>query len=357
MKHLGKWRVLLLIVPISVICLALWADTDDDLRSTVGDADDSQLILKLYPIGDLLVGARLRDYPYAKSYRVERSCVTYEWEIASRTPDFFGDAAVNNFTNEELIDNIIETIRESVDPYSWDGDAAIRVLGFTLYISQTPELHEEIAHLLAEMRKDLVSWESILVQAQWIAVPADWYVDFVSQADQHPLLASESFIENGELRYAGHITCRNGQMVHLMAGMHEELIVGANPLVQENTVAFVPHTAARRSGAGLHLRPLFIEDQDSVHLEVISFLAWPLEMTQRVVNPIAAANSEPQEQITIDLPRFLLHESAATTRVPLDQPVIVAAMTAPLEEGPSDEVICLVLRVSVEQPTVPEADE
>jgi hypothetical protein len=91
------------------------------------------------------------------------------------------DAALANEPSPAMhadFDTLIETITSTVEPESWDdrggpGVIAPHEANLSLVISQTAEIHEQIAELLEKMRRGLDV--QIVVEARFVTAPDDFF--------------------------------------------------------------------------------------------------------------------------------------------------------------------------------------
>ncbi|MHC4984984.1 MAG: type II secretion system protein GspD, partial [Planctomycetota bacterium] len=111
--------------------------TVEDGVIKVSTADDlsRNKIIRIYDIQDLII--RVPDFA---GPRMDVGELVGGGE--STSTDFFAEESGDDdeLTRQEMIDNLIETMQESIDTYSWDSDASIRESRGQLIITQTPEV-------------------------------------------------------------------------------------------------------------------------------------------------------------------------------------------------------------------------
>jgi len=88
------------------------------------------------------------------------------WASSFDTDD--QDNEENIITKAEMINNLIDLIKETVDPPSWTTEAAVKEMHGQLVITQTPQNHQSIIDLLNQLKES--RGISISVEARFIQV-------------------------------------------------------------------------------------------------------------------------------------------------------------------------------------------
>jgi hypothetical protein len=100
-------------------------------------------------------------------------------------------------------------------------------------------------------------------------------------------------------------------------------------------------------GPVLELRARLTPDDEQVMLDIATVVSELLDTKHAAV--IALPQSEESGRaVGVELPEFLAYSLTTTIRAPLEEPVLVGALTAPVEEGPSDTVLCLIVTAIAE---------
>ena len=350
MKHLGKLRwLLLLAAPVVVLCAA-YVEADD-AEEPVEQTED--FVVRMYDISDL-VEARLRD---------DRRYVGYAWPSTtlrdvSCGADFFDDGFDDGPSPMDAVDGIIDLIQNLVLPYSWSDEAILQELDGVLIIRQVPTAHAQIEELLAMLREALTAWPTVTIHAQWLNIPTEEYLALTSQDVDGPVIINSDQLDglDATVRYSGLTTCRSGQAAHLSSGVVQTEIRGLEPLVTDNAVCLRPIRDWILFGALLKARPILLPEREEAIVYFGSEVTESLDIERRMMAPATATDANEPSRMEIDMPRFLRQTLVASARLPLGQPVLVGAMTAPEEEETGETVLCLVMQVSVDEAT-PEADE
>ena len=137
----------------------------------------------------------------------------------------------------ELLDLITTTVKPSM----WDdvgGPGMIMTFAGTLVVSQTLEVHDGIKDLLDQLRKESHGPSSLTIRADWLALNAEQLAALKTPAggkkkSQGGALDREALSKLPEAarRFAGQITCFNGQTVYIISGRMETFIQGGIPVV------------------------------------------------------------------------------------------------------------------------------
>jgi hypothetical protein len=347
MKRLPTLLVLGLLLTAIVFSNLIAAD------STVAPkTNDDDYVIAVYPIRDL-VARTPRDLPFRRATWPESALEnTFKMEVTcggTFLVDDYLDEYGPEATRQEMIDSLEDTITENVFPESWGDPATIRELNGILIIRQSPEAHEQIVDILATLREfNVVSF--LTVHARWVRLSAAEFCEISDGSDGGALVLEGDLLDrvSDNVEYAGQTSCLMGQLVHLATGSITSLPVASEPLISANAVAYNITHSAILSGALLEVRPKRQLDDGRILFHVtstISNLAAANEFT-----PITGVGSEDgnvsSPSVTLMLPKLIVHNLTAAPLVPLDEYVLVGAMTAPEDNGQSEDVLCLILRVT-----------
>jgi hypothetical protein len=163
------------------------------------------------------------------------------------------------FDMEELIEAIISTVA----PDTWDargGIGSIAPLANMLIVRQTSDIHQQLAQLLDELRRQGGTVTSVTLRAHWVLLDADQLRKVAPKIDSSDWQAGRGEINRDALNQfastggaVGQITCFSGQTVHIISGNCRNWISGAVPVVGQldratHAPALVQRDQADRGG-------------------------------------------------------------------------------------------------------------
>jgi hypothetical protein len=226
-------------------------------------------------------------------------------------------------------DDLIEAITSLIAPESWSalgGPGTIVPLGGMLIVRQSAAVHAEIAELLKGLRAAGAVLRSMTVQAQWVLLNDQEFQGLLAKdADGGRRIDREALAALAEtaVRYRGEATCFDNQLVHVISGRLQTVLLGTIPVVGGNEVGYQPIVERVHTGALLEVRPSLITGEDAVVLDLASYVTeW--------------GTAEPSTQLpsgAIDRPQIVAHQLATTVRVPLGDPVLVGGLTLDREQA------------------------
>lgn len=259
-------------------------------------------------------------------------------------------------------EQILALLMETIDAESWrengGADGALRLIGNSLVVTQTPQNQNQVSELLGQLRKQ--SQRPVRVQAWWIWIDSDTD-DFIkrpaetkSGVEQSAVLPEVDLegLTNAldAVRYKGEIVCFNGQTVQISAGRGRSIVTGVNPVVGASSVGYDPDIEYVRSGAMLQVTPT-IEDSGEVLLDLRSEVT---ELDQNSDTPlIDMAPLTPTTQGTVtgggvtqvDRLAAVSQSFATTVRLPVGRPLLVGGMTFSADDE-TDGQLYLVVELS-----------
>jgi len=286
------------------------------------------------------------------------------------------------FSADELIDSITATVA----PDSWEdvgGDGALQYLGGMLIISQTKEVHGEIAALLDLIRSNSNATTSVEINAYWVGVKGTEQIKRASdQANDRSVdrtWLKEAVAQSGA---SGRIVCLDGQTVHLAAGNFRTVVTGFTPIVgsvESNSksqhakasqrqpipasvlaqfggggearsstesggfgggVGYQPQTSSVNMGALLQVTPALVPQSDRVILDVRSIVT---RSHPKGSSTTQIANAGSVENINVVAQQFM-----TTINMPTNQPIVVggATLTPMSNDDEAGEQLYLVVEAS-----------
>ena len=325
------------------------------LAQTTRPKLDSQT--RVYDVRDLLI--RVRDFPFTGTMGVPEESPAVVAKPEGDGSLFGGRKAASKpkeRTYEELVEEVIRLIRETVAPESWreagGKEGSIREVGGALVITQTPENQQLIESIFEQLRE---GGERIRVQAHWVVLRPEQLSSIVGPAEQKGDvstidMAALANLKEGQFR--GEIACMNGQQVSISSGRTRTVIYDQEAVVAQNAVAMSPRVKQVREGAMLEVTPIVVGD--SAVVEVRSQVAqWdePTSVTQSfsasTTRPGDRAITGQADSVVIDRLNVASQELRATLRIPLNQPVLVGGMTVePATDEAESPQLYLILTVS-----------
>jgi hypothetical protein len=138
-------------------------------------------------------------------------------------------------------------------------------------------------------------------------------------------------LPDSTIHYSGSILCFSGQTVTITSGRAKSLVIGLNSTQGYDAMNMTPIVTYIQEGLSLQVTPTVIGD--SVALDLASILTAPNKFAQR-----------PTTQPAIDRVDSDLQQLRSTVQMPLNKPVLVAAITAdPNPQEPSGKQLFLII--------------
>lgn len=247
---------------------------------------------------------------------------------------------------------LISAITEIIDPETWDengGLGAISPIGGSLAIRQTPTVQAKVQELLSDLKREGGTLRPLTVRAKWLWLNRDQLTQ-LSGGSKAKKGASETIDKDALAalpadahRYAGEITCFNGQTVHIISGQIETVIQGGIPVVGGGDIGYMAVLSRPHLGALLQITPSILSGEEGVLVDLQSSVT----RTGKPEEPVVL-NSKMSDQpvVQIDRVKIVSQEFATSLRMPLDKPVIVGGMTFPSGEADAQQgQIVLVIEV------------
>jgi hypothetical protein len=239
------------------------------------------------------------------------------------------------------MDQLIEAITGTVEPSTWDevgGPGSIVPIGGALAVRQTPAIQAKVQEFLDALAREGGSQRMITVRARWLLLSRRQLAELVGSSEPKQPGPTPHAVNPKALaalapqteRYAGQITCFNGQTVHIVSGRLETIVGGAIPVVG-GQIAYQPLMLAPHIGVLLQIKPSALPNGEAALVDLQSTITrWG-----KAPKPARIGTSPAGESvIEVDRINVAAQQFATSLRVPLDQPVLVAGMTVADDEHP-----------------------
>lgn len=190
------------------------------------------------------------------------------------------DLDAEKSTPKNLEVQLMDTIRTSVLPASWagqGGQATMKYfpLGMSLVIRQTPEVHERIGALLAELRRAQDVEVSVEVRLLYLdeagmeRLPPlgdenDIYILTDRQVRQ--LLEAAQGERKVHIMQTPKLTVFNGQRIGAQVTQEQSFLTGVNVTKVNEQVVFTPKNETIETGLKYAVRPVVSADRRSIEL-------------------------------------------------------------------------------------------
>jgi hypothetical protein len=234
------------------------------------------------------------------------------------------------------MDTLIEAITSTIDPSTWDevgGEGSISPIGGALAIRQTPTIHAKVQEFLEALKREIGTLHMLTIDAKWLELDNGQLEKLRGSATSKRSGGGEAINADAlaalpaeSERYAGQITCFNGQTVHLVSGRIESVINGLIPVVGGGSVGYQPVMFAPHLGVLLQITPSALPEEDGVLVDLRSTVTrWDKS------SKVAHIGTLPDSGTTVDVDRINVtaQQFATSLRMPLDQSVLVGGVTFP----------------------------
>jgi hypothetical protein len=281
-------------------------------------------------------------------------------------------------TPPDPTDELIETIKSTIAPTTWDdvggpGSIAFSDFNEKLVVCQTEKVHKEIEGLLSKLLPT-GGRPTVTVEAHWLLLDGPQLQSLLPHARQSSGKACNVVdakaleeLARSAPGYRGQVTCFSGQTVHIAAGERRTAVLSVTPVVGSG-IGYQPVTALPNVGVVLQVTPSLLSSSQSVLVDVDSLVTgWteapPFQVqTDTPAQEVSEGGDAPTSteklpgrstRVQIDRVRMPTHELATTLRMPLDKPVLVGGLTlnpdgffaAGSKDGPKRQLY-LILRAS-----------
>jgi hypothetical protein len=303
------------------------------------------------------------------------------------------------------IDELVDAIEQTISPDMWKdtgaGQGAIAILGNSLLISATEEMHEQIATLFDSFRQRWGTLRTISVQAHWLwltepevakllapdarppAADAPRAFGLVDDAAWEALAGkTQKEREQQPAGYQAVVTCYNGQTVHVFSGSQKHFVASVIPFVGGNfqiatpqnapaltapamrgldgaalgstgAVGYEPMVASIQEGAALQITPMATTRAKYVVLDIHSRVLQVQEKaataarTPEVAPPMGSIIRD--VAAAVERPVMVNHHLETTLRVPVDRRMLVGGMTFNSQPLVGEPSLYLFVKVAVQE--------
>jgi type II secretory pathway component GspD/PulD (secretin) len=355
--------VLLLCVAIApALCAVAVAEEQKAKDPQAATAEAARSVTRVYDIRDLI-------FALDKS---EPSTIVPPTRLGQRPPAVkpptppstqpTAEPARGPETPESLTEEVVDLIRETVDPESWRDNGgtvgAIRSLSGQLIVTQSPENQRQIANLFEQLRQTRA--RHVTVQARWVALSqADLKAVAKPLKDDPTLfgvdLAALDKLGAGAQQWYGQMTFFNSMTVRINSGRARTVITDQVPVVGAGAPAYQPSASLVQAGLVLEVTAVLNPAGDKVTLNVQSVASdWQSPPPQSAgsgsgggggatTRPFmfsALAALSPGE---IDRVEMVVQQMRTSVSLPSGQPVIIGGMTLdPGEHDPAKQLYLVI---------------
>ena len=308
---------------------------------------------EVYDIRDLLM--QKREYP-AKSALVPPTRIGERYPGGAGAParpttmPASANTAESPQRREDLVEQILTLIKETVDPDSWRDNGgtvgAIRELQGQMIVTQNKANHAALAGLLKQLRER--SARMVTVRANWVMLSPD---DL--RAVAKPLAADPSLLRVDRAameklkdlqQFQGQVTCFNAQTVHVASGRARTVVTEQTPVVGTEAAAYEPGASVVQAGLLLEVTPVLTPDGTTVMLDVQS-VASEWESNARSGAAATRPAGMPPE---IDRVELMVQQLRTSVALPTGQPVVIGGLSYDLDTpGGADKRSQLYLVIEV----------
>lgn len=262
----------------------------------------------------------------------------------------------NTVSGEAFMQMIVELIQDSTGaPDLWlDEIFTARSVQGMLIVRATPEVHEQINTMLAQLDRSLSTM--LAVEAQYLVVPRSAIESLEGEyiLDQAACAAFIDGLDNGNTRRLGTMrnVCHNGQRIYTFAGENQGFISDVEPI--PDTASVDPTISVSRSGVTTDLTPTVAFDGRSIEVAVRSDMVHAVEIETTPVPVASHADAGAQVgnavlgEVQVGLVSQQLTRFRTNARIPNGGAVILTASTSVFEGIDADQFeVILVVRASI----------
>jgi hypothetical protein len=264
--------------------------------------------------------------------------------------------------NQITVESLVNLIQEVVAPDTWavaGGQARIQQLGSALVVSQTDQVHREIANLLDQLRNGSATRRTVSLDARWLLLVSDELDQLLTPDKSDEGKIDRHFLDELTRRSTslrGATRCFSGQAVYIISGTQRSFVSSYIPVVgsveppqprvlyavdrsaaegqatftqfggeggagANRSVGYQPIITTPNFGATLEVRPTLTVGGNDAVVDLRSTVTFP-STEQQAADAGAMMGVPPVDRVAIQLQKL-----ATTLRMPLGEPILVGGMT------------------------------
>jgi hypothetical protein len=256
-----------------------------------------------------------------------------------------GSGPANNTARAEQRESRQQELLEMIQSYvkgDWgNAGAECSIFRSSLIVRNTEQVQKAVADLLQAVRATSEIGRSVTIEATWLVLTPQQLETLrsISAGKQDAPAADlrKSFDEFALQATAihGHITCLNGQQVHLATGRRQVIASGGTPTVGMGAVGYTPIVSVLNLGAVLQVTAS-LSDSGKALVDLQSVVTqWKDPAAPIQISSQAVASSDEKKvegplvhsMVTIDRADVGTQEWGSTVSIPIGQPFYVGSVT------------------------------
>ena len=254
--------------------------------------------------------------------------------------------------------SLVSAVKQTVSPEDWDdtnGDASVSILGNTLLISATEQMHEQIADLINLFRDHWGKLKTVAIEAYWITATPDEISDLLETDLENPVVGtvnkkkwSKFFPKANEekrIPYSGSMCGQNGQTLHTVSGRRHFVVMDADPiysfsgkrqalededvdLIDQSIAGLKPVRSVFHEGAALQASPLATRGGNFVILDLHTRVNKYVDSDANEATKFAIQGKQ-EQTISVDLENrpYISYRLSTTVRCSNGSVVLAGGMT------------------------------
>lgn len=318
------------------------------LSTSAGRAEDAKLIAQVYPVADLVV-------PIGGDTTAPAAAST-AWAVSRDGQPGIpaGVRVIKSAPTQTLENRLISTIVHSVAPKTWaerggPGTIEYYPLTMSLIVNQTPEVQEQIADLIAALRRQQemeVGVEVKIIELgddQYKSLMTDGFLDGDSSQEVKQVAHTErggvAFLDDagvgrlmekiqGDIRtnvlQAPKLTAFNGQTSQINIVDQQNFVTGLAIVHRDDHIEYQPRTENIALGTQMALRPIVSADRRFVQVR-FAFLLTNLESGDvplfPITTPVAPGKGDDPEAKPQTFTQYI--QQPRISRLHMDRTIVV----------------------------------
>jgi len=337
--------------------------------AAAADAQASNLIVKVYPVQDLLLTHV--DHPYRGGLPGESRAARFgggglgggvsggggggmggggggmfSVPGAGQPPQVlrqFGGGPVNAERaqeSEERGQELMEVITNYVAGMHEGQGGDEKIFRGNLIVRNTADVHEKLAAFLQALRANGAGARTVTVEATWLVLSPQ-QLEALRQASATQSASRPGIrkvfdeLSRQTTAIHGRITCLSGQLVHLATGRRQVISSGGTPTVGVGATGYTPNVSVINLGAVLQVTPVVAGDSRAIVDLQNVVTQWkepgaPIQVASQVLAGVAEHKLEGplvHTMVTVDRADIGTQEWSTTISIPTGQPFYVGSIT------------------------------